>query len=83
MPGARYYWADGKWLPLIAEKWEMQAPDKFIMNVRKGLTWSDGKPVTAKDVVATFNILPAAQVARSSSTSTPSRRSTTTRSSST
>jgi peptide/nickel transport system substrate-binding protein len=57
LPGARYYWADGKWLPLIAEKWEMQAPDKFIMNVRKGLTWSDGKPVTAKDVVATFNIL--------------------------
>jgi len=57
LPGARYYWADGKWLPLIAEKWEMQAPDRFIMNVRKGLTWSDGKPVTAKDVVATFNIL--------------------------
>jgi hypothetical protein len=22
LPGARYYWAEGKWLPLAAEKWE-------------------------------------------------------------
>ncbi len=56
LPGARYYWGEGKWLPLAAEKWAFQPPDKFVVNVRKGMKWSDGKDFTAKDVVATFNM---------------------------
>jgi peptide/nickel transport system substrate-binding protein len=56
LPGARYYWADGSWMPLYAESWEFQPPDKFVLKIRPGLTWSDGNPVTAKDVVATFNV---------------------------
>jgi peptide/nickel transport system substrate-binding protein len=56
LPGARYYWADGKWLPLAAESWEFQPPDKFVLKLRQGIKWSDGNELTAKDVVATFNI---------------------------
>ncbi|MDQ1300275.1 MAG: peptide/nickel transport system substrate-binding protein, partial [Chloroflexota bacterium] len=53
LPGARYYWAENKWMPLAAEKWSLQPPDKFVLNLRKGIKWSDGKDFTAKDVVAT------------------------------
>jgi len=55
LPGARYYWAENKWMPLAAEKWALQPPDKFVLNLRKGIKWSDGKDFTAKDVVATYN----------------------------
>ncbi len=42
--------------PALAEKWEMSADGKtytFFMN--KNAEWSDGKPVTAQDVVFTFD----------------------------
>lgn len=54
-PLARYKWADGSWVPLLAEKWEIQEPDKFVVTLRQA-SWSDGAPVTANDVVATFNV---------------------------
>jgi peptide/nickel transport system substrate-binding protein len=56
LPGARYYWSDGSWLPLYADSWEFQAPDKFVLKIKPDLKWSDGAPVTSKDVVATFNV---------------------------
>jgi peptide/nickel transport system substrate-binding protein len=56
LPGARYYWAENKWMPLAAEKWAFQPPDKFVLTLRKGIKWSDGKDFTAKDVVATYNV---------------------------
>ena len=56
LPGARYYWAENKWLPLAAEKWEFQPPDKFVLHLRQGIKWSDGSDFTAKDVVATYNV---------------------------
>ena len=42
--------------PDLAEKWEVK-PDKctYIMKLRKGLKWSDGKPLTSDDVVFTYN----------------------------
>ena len=64
LPGARYYWADGTWLPLYTESWEFQPPDKFVMKIRPGLTWSDGNPVTARRCGCHVQRRPPAQVDR-------------------
>jgi peptide/nickel transport system substrate-binding protein len=56
MPMARYNWADGSWTYYMATKSEIQPPDKFVAYLRKDAKWSDGKPFTAKDVIATFNV---------------------------
>lgn len=53
-PLAMYRWADGSWMPLSATDWELVPPDTFTINLRKGVTWSDGSDFTAADVVTTF-----------------------------
>jgi peptide/nickel transport system substrate-binding protein len=42
--------------PELAESWEI-LPDKmtYIVKMKKGTVWSDGQPITADDVVFTFN----------------------------
>lgn len=42
--------------PELAESWTI-SPDKktYTVKLKKGLLWSDGKPITADDVVFTFN----------------------------
>ncbi|MBD2329400.1 ABC transporter substrate-binding protein [Alkalinema sp. FACHB-956] len=42
--------------PALAEKWEF-SPDKkkVVFTLRPGLRWSDGQPLTAADVVFTYN----------------------------
>jgi peptide/nickel transport system substrate-binding protein len=44
--------------PGLAESWKV-APDQktWTFNLRKGLRWSDGEPLTADDVVFTFQAL--------------------------
>ncbi|WP_371400991.1 ABC transporter substrate-binding protein [Kribbella sp. NBC_00662] len=55
--GGLYYWADKKWEWMMAESGTLDEANKtYTMKLRSGLTWSDGKPVTAKDVVSTFNL---------------------------
>ncbi|REF38152.1 ABC transporter substrate-binding protein [Thermasporomyces composti] len=55
IPGGMWLWAEKKWVPMLAEKWAFdEAAKTFTYTVRQGITWSDGKPVTAKDVVTTF-----------------------------
>ncbi len=55
LPGGMYYWADKKWELILAEKYAIDdAAKTFTYNVRPGLKWSDGKPITSKDVVTTF-----------------------------
>jgi peptide/nickel transport system substrate-binding protein len=46
----------GNLVPGLAEKWEV-SPDKkrIVFTLREGLKWSDGQPVTADDVVFSFN----------------------------
>ncbi|WP_412981785.1 ABC transporter substrate-binding protein [Nostoc sp. UIC 10607] len=46
----------GKIEPSLAEYWEI-SDDKlrFVFTLRQGLKWSDGQPLTADDVVFTFN----------------------------
>jgi peptide/nickel transport system substrate-binding protein len=46
----------GKVEPGLAEKWEFSADQKrVIFTLREGLKWSDGQPLTAEDVVFTYN----------------------------
>ncbi|WP_406045129.1 ABC transporter substrate-binding protein [Micromonospora sp. NBC_00898] len=43
-------------VPGLAEKWETSADGKtWTFHLRQGVKWSDGQPLTAKDVVYTFN----------------------------
>jgi peptide/nickel transport system substrate-binding protein len=44
--------------PGLAEKWET-APDNltWTFHLRKGMQWSDGQPITAKDVEFTYNLI--------------------------
>ena len=46
----------GKTIPKMAKSVEVM-PDKktYIIHLRKGLKWTDGKPITADDVVFTWN----------------------------
>lgn len=56
VPFAKYYWASGKWMPLLATSWKIEPPDKFTLTMQSGLKWSDGKDLTPQDVITTFNI---------------------------
>lgn len=48
----------GKPYPRLAKSIEMSTDKKdYIITLRKGLKWSDGKPITADDVVFTMNTL--------------------------
>lgn len=47
-----------KMLPNLAEKWSVAADQKtWTFTLRKGLLWSDGKPLTADDVAFTFQVI--------------------------
>lgn len=44
--------------PMLAESWKMSADGKeWTFHLRKGVKWSDGKPLTADDVIFTFNVI--------------------------
>lgn len=48
----------GEYIPWLAEKYEYGAGfTSMTVNLRKGVTWSDGKPFTADDVVFTYELL--------------------------
>ena len=45
-------------IPNLAETWDMSTDGlMWVFHLRPGLRWSDGKPLTADDVVFTFNDL--------------------------
>jgi peptide/nickel transport system substrate-binding protein len=46
----------GKIEPALAQSWEISADrQQIIFTLRSGLKWSDGQPLTADDVVFTYN----------------------------
>lgn len=50
--------ADFKAVPWLAESWEMTEEGKvWTFTLREGLTFSDGSPITAEDVKASFEYL--------------------------
>ena len=49
---------DGHSYPWLAESWQYNADaTELTYKLRKGVTWSDGQPFTAKDVAYTLNTL--------------------------
>lgn len=48
--------ADGKIVPVLAEKWEVK-PDSVTFTLRKDVTCSDGSPLTADDVAASISFI--------------------------
>ncbi|PWC44750.1 ABC transporter substrate-binding protein [Azospirillum sp. TSO22-1] len=38
-------------VPMLAEKWENPEPTKWVFHLRKGVTFHDGSPFTADDVI--------------------------------
>ena len=45
-----------KFIPWLAESGAWKDPTTYEVKLRSGLTWSDGKPLTADDVVFTFTL---------------------------
>lgn len=43
--------------PKLATKWANPNPKEWVFTIRQGVTWHDGSPLTADDVVATFDRL--------------------------
>lgn len=49
---------DGKVLPDLAESWEISPDGRAVtFNLRQGILWHTGSPLTAADVVFTYNLL--------------------------
>jgi peptide/nickel transport system substrate-binding protein len=53
----RFEPVSGDYIPYMASSYTV-SPDKLVwtMNIRKGMKWSDGKPIVADDWVTTFKI---------------------------
>ncbi|MGV6847760.1 MAG: ABC transporter substrate-binding protein [Marinibacterium sp.] len=52
-----HYNNDGSFTPVLAESWETSDDAKTItINLRKGVTWNNGDPFTASDVVHNFEL---------------------------
>ncbi|ASR35588.1 hypothetical protein BAY61_11930 [Prauserella marina] len=43
--------------PLLAESWETPSPTEYVFHLREGVTFSNGRPMTADDVVGSLNRL--------------------------
>ena len=52
-------WKDEKgFVPALAKSWEYLADEKaYVFHLRDGVTWNDGEPFTAKDVVFTVQYI--------------------------
>ena len=46
---------DGKIIPKLAKSYETKDGKTYIVHLRRGIKWSDGKLITADDVVFTWN----------------------------
>jgi peptide/nickel transport system substrate-binding protein len=48
---------DGSFTPFLATGHTFTNPTTLVFTIRQGVTWSDGQPFTAKDVVFTYDLL--------------------------
>lgn len=50
-------WKDQNgYVPALAESWQLE-DEAYVFNLRKNVTWHDGEPFTANDVVFTINYI--------------------------
>jgi peptide/nickel transport system substrate-binding protein len=54
---AYYLWASNEYVGLLADSWGFVDDNAaYEYSIKEGATWSDGSPITAQDVVDTFDI---------------------------
>jgi len=57
LPPAHYIWATKEYVPMLAESWGFtEDGTAYEFALKAGLTWSNGDPITADDVVNTYAI---------------------------
>lgn len=57
LPAAYYMWADNEYIPLLGAEWGFTEDGTgYTLTLRDDATWSNGSPVSADDVMATYNI---------------------------
>lgn len=54
-PLGMWLWAEGKWRFLLAESLRLDG-NTYAVKLRTGVKWSDGKPVTSKDVAVSMDL---------------------------
>lgn len=52
---AVYIWDSGSYEGMLASEFGFDEDNNYTVTLKSGVTWSDGAPVSASDVVATFN----------------------------
>lgn len=53
---AMFVWAEDTYRGLLAESWGFEDDNTYVVRLKSGARWSDGSPVTARDVVVTYAI---------------------------
>lgn len=53
-PLAVYMWSQGSYEGMMAESFGFDDENNYVVTLKSGVTWSDGTPVTAQDVVTSF-----------------------------
>ncbi len=57
LPHAYYMWATGEYVPLLGADWGFEDDGAtYYTTLQEGALWSNGTPITADDVVATYAI---------------------------
>ena len=56
LPMAYYLAADADYEGWLAESWEFEGDEAFVVTLRQDAVWSDGSPITADDLVGTYAI---------------------------
>ncbi len=55
-PLAVLMWADNEYEGMAAESFGYDDDGNYVVTLKTGYTWSDGSPITADDLMATFNL---------------------------
>ncbi len=53
---AYYLAGSNSYDPMLAESWEFEGDDAFVVRLRQDAQWSNGDPITADDLVGTYAI---------------------------
>ncbi len=53
---ADYLWSSGEYEGALAESFGYDEDNNYVVTLKDGVTWSDGTPLSADDVITTFNI---------------------------